>query len=319
MSHRFLLRLLTNLALFLLTFACFGTVLWIVDEFLQWDILPDAISMLLRALLVAGSIVAFIVIIMHLLLSLALIAESTASRAQLPDYIVSQRFSRRANRSIIAIIVAIALIIGGLQITDRIRARVARQETLEQFNQAQLELNRTAPQILDLFTPPILEGLENNTLAEQGQLGNTSKLFQAIQSSFPQSPRTTLLVKADQVPYKYSLIKPESIKTANSNKLTLTPELYTTFPQAAETEAVEQLFAGQLPTISEPLQGKFLNNTLPSTWGVLKRNNQVIAIVSLQNINSQFSDPYAIPAAYSNSDNQQSKLHHKGPGELFSN
>ena len=319
MSHRFLLRLLTNLALFILTFACFGTVLWVVDEFLQWDILPDAISVLLRALLVAGGIVAFIITIMNFLLSIALIAESTASRAQLPDHVVSQRFSRRANRSIIAVIVAIALIIGGLQITDRIRARVARQETLEQFNQAQLELNQTAPQILDLFTPPILEGLENNTLAEQGQLGNTSKLFQAIQSSFPQSPRTTLLVKADQVPYKYALIKPESIKTVSSNKLALTPELYTTFPQTAETEAVEQLFAGQLPTISEPLQGKFLNNTLPSTWGVLKRNNQVIAVVSLQNIGSQFSDPYAISAAYPSLDNQQSKLHHEGPSELFSN
>ena len=319
MSHRFLLRLLTNLALFILTLSCFGIVLWVIDEFLQWDILPEAISLLLRALLVAGGIIGFVIVVMNVLLSLALLAESSASRAQLPDYAVSAQLKRRVNRSILAVIVAIALIIGGLQIINQVRARVARQESLERFNQAQVELNQTAPEILSLFTPPILEGLENNTLTEQGQLGNTIKLFQAIQTSFPQSPYTTLLTRADQAPYKYAVITPNNIR-ANNNKLTLIPEFYTAFPESQEAEAVEQLFAGELPNLSNPLEGQFLDNTVPSTWGVLRRNNQVIAVVSIQAGIDQYADPYGSPGlTYPNNNPRWSDFHHDGPGELFSN
>lgn len=320
MSHRFLLRLLTNLALSILTFSCFGIVLWVIDEILQWDILPDAISLLIQALLVAGGIIAFVIVIMNVLLSLTLIAESSASRAQLPDSGVSQQLRRRVNRSIIAVIVASALLVAGLQITDRIRARVARQDALEQFNQAQLELNQAAPQVLTLFTPPILEGLDENTLAEQGQLGNTTKLFQAIQASFPQSPYTKILVEANQAPYEYALIAPDSIRSVNSGALNLVPEFYTAFPEAREADAVEQLFADTLPNLSEPLQGKFLNNTVPSTWGVLKRNNQVIAIVSLEAGGNQFDDPYAVPrGAFPISENRRTNFHHNGPDELYTN
>ena len=319
MSHRFLLRLLTNLAIFILTFSCFGVVLWVVDEFLQWDILPDALSLLLRALLVAGGIIAFVIVIMSGLLSLALIAESSASRAQLPDYAVSRQLKSRINRSILAVIVAIALIIGGLQITDRVRARVARQESLENFNQAQIELNQATPEILRLFTPPILERLENNTLAEQGQLGNTSKLFQAIRTSFPDSPDTTLLIRADQAPYKYELIAASSIRADGSGKTTFAPELYTTFPEAQEVDAVEQLFAGKLPSLSAPLQGKFLDNTLPSTWGVLNRNGKIIAIVSLKSGTNNYTDPYDARPALPYDSYQTSDFHHDGPDQLFSN
>ncbi len=318
MSHRFLLRLLTNLAIFILALSCFGIVLWVVDEFLQWDILPDALSLILRSLLVAGGIIAFVIVVMNVLLSLALIAESSASRAQLPDYAISRQIKRRISRSILAVIVAIALIIGGLQITNQVRARVAKQESRENFNQAQIELNQAAPEILSLFTPPILEGLENNTLAEQGQLGNTSKLFQAIRTSFPDSPYTTILVRADQAPYKYELIGPSSIRANGSGKTAFSPELYTAFPETEEVDAVEQLFAGKLPKLSAPLKGKFLDNTIPSTWGVLKRNGKTIAIVSLKSGGDGYVDVYSGQAAPFSPDDYQS-FHHDGPDQLFSN
>ncbi|PZO13401.1 MAG: hypothetical protein DCF25_16160 [Leptolyngbya foveolarum] len=319
MNHRFLLRLLTNLSISILTLSCFGTVLWVVDEFLQWDILPEALSLLLRALLVAGGIIAFIMVVMNALLSLALLAESNASRAQLPDYTVSRQLKKRINRSILAVIVAIALIIGGLQITDQVRARVARQESLENFTQAQVELNQAAPEVLSLFTPPILEGLENNTLTEQGQLGNTSKLFQAIRTSFPESPYTTILVRSDQAPYKYELIEPSSIRS-DGGKTVFVPELYTAFPEAQEVDAVEQLLAGKLPTLSTPLKGKFLDNTLPSTWGVLRRNGKTIAIVFLKSEASDYADPYgARPVSFPYDGYQALDFHHNGPDQLFSN
>ena len=314
MNHRFLLRLVTNLAVVLLALSCFGTVLWVIDEILRWDILPDGWSLLIRALLVAGGIVTFVLVVMNLLLSLALLAEATASRAQLPDYVVSRRLKRRVRRSIVAGVVAIALIIGGLQITDYFRAQAAAREAQAEFTQAQADLDTAMVQVLDLFTPPLLEAIDTNTLVEQGQLGNLSKLFSSIQASFAHSPTATLLVPASQPPFRYARINRDSIRPNNAGRLLLASELYATFPSALETQSVEQLFAGELPAITEPLAGQVINNTLPSTWGVLKRDGQVIAIVYLQG-NLAYDGPYSSNFAPYGS----SAFHHDGPDSLMSN
>ncbi|MGB7083981.1 MAG: hypothetical protein WBD47_00390 [Phormidesmis sp.] len=318
MNHRFLLRLVTNLAVFLLTLACFGIVLWVIDEFLMWDILPDAWSLLIRALLVAAGIIAFVLVVMNLLLSLALMAEANASRASLPDYGVSARLKRRVRRGIVIGTFAIALTIGGLQITNHFRERAATQLASENFYQTQADMNQSMSQVLPLFTPPLLEGLENNTLAEQGQLGNTAKLFNAIKTSFSHTPLTTVLVPANQAPYKYASIDSNSIRSNNAGKTILSPELYTTFPNEQESQAIEQLFAGNLPTIEQPLAGKVLDNTLPSSWGILKRDGKIIAVVSLKTDRYGSPDPYLSPA-YPNSSAAKTPFHHNGPDELLSN
>lgn len=309
MNHRFLLRFVTNLAVFLLSFSCFGIVLWVMDEVLLWDILPDAWSLLVRALLIAGGIVTFVLVVMNVLLSLALMAESNASRARLPDYAVSRRIKRRTRQSLIAGLVAIALIIGGLQVTDHFRAQAAAKTARSEFSQTQADLNTSMQAVLNLFTPPLLEAIDTNTLAEKGQLGNLSKLFSAIKSSFPHSPNATLLVPAAQPPFKYARINSGSIRASNDGQLQLSPELYATFPSEQEAQATEQLFAGELPTLTEPLAGQMINNTMPSAWGVLKRGAQVIAVVYLQSDLAYDSVPYGAYPTF----------HHEGPDSLLSN
>jgi len=312
MNHRFLLRLVTNTAFVLLSLSCLGIVLWVIDEFLQWDILPDAISILVQAMLVAGGIIAFVLMIMNVLLSLTLIAESNASQANLPDYGVSVRLRRRVRQSIIVVIAAIALLIGGLQITNHLRAKVATREAEAQFIQTQADMDQSMEQVLGLFTPPLLDGLESNTLAAKGQLGNTAKLFDAIATSFPHAPAVTLLVPATQAPYKYARINRASIKQNTNGKINLLPDLYTAFPEQRETDAIEQLFTETLPTVIAPLNGQVLNNTVPSSWGILKQNSSVIAIVYLakdDDANYYPGRPYAT----------SSMFHHNGPERLLSN
>lgn len=319
MNHRFLLRLVTNTAFVLLSLSCLGVVLWVIDEFLQWDILPEAISILVQAMLVAGGIIAFVLMIMNVLLSLTLIAESNASQANLPDYGVSVQLRRRVRKSIVVAIAAIALLIGGLQITNHLRAQVANKEAETQFIQTQADMDQSMEQILGLFTPPLLDGIENNTLTEKGQLGNTAKLFDAIATSFPHTPAATLIVPATQAPYKYARINRASIKQDTDGKIILSPDLYTTFPEQQETDAIEQLFAETLPTIIEPLRGQIINNTLPSSWGLLKNNGNAIAIVYLSEGNGDrnYNDPNYYP--YPNPYARKSKFHHDGPDSLLTN
>ncbi len=306
MNHRFLLRLATNFAVVLLTLSCFGIVLWVIDEFLMWDILPETWSLAVRALLVAGGIIAFVLVVMNVLLSFALLAEANASRAGLPNYGVSVQLKRRVRRAIVAGIVAVALIIAGLQVTNHFREQVAAREAKAEFIQVQNDLDSSMAEVLALFTPPLLEALDTNTLAEKGQLGNMSKLLNAIESSFPHAPTAKLLVRSPQAPFKYAQIDESSIRSSNG-RLLLSPTLYANFPSQRESVAIEQLFAGELPVISESLAGQVINNTLPSTWGVLQRDGQVIAVVHLQS--SRFYDFVT---------RSSPGFHHDGPATLIS-
>lgn len=323
MNHRFLLRLTTNIAVVLLILSCFGIVLWVIDTFLQWDILPDAVSLLVQALLVAGGIISVVLVVMNMLLSLALLAEASASRAELPNYGVSARMKRRVRKSIIVSIVAIALLIGGLQATNHIRARVASRAAEADFIQTQADMDDSMAEVLTLFTPEILDGLENGTLAEKGQLGNTVKLFNAIQTSFPHAPTLVILTPASQAPYKYSRIDSSSIKSNDAGKTVLTPVLYTNFPERQETEIIEQLFAGELTNPTEPLTGAVINNTVPSSWGVLQREGRIFGIAYLvegryANFDSGYPDPYYSGTRWPG-ERGRKDFHHDGPDSLLIN
>lgn len=308
MNHRFLLRLVTNFTVYLLTLSCFGIVLWVIDEILKWDILPDAWSLLVRALLLAGGIIAFVLVVMNVILSLALLAEANASRALLPNYHISARLKRRIGKIMLVAVLAIALLFGGLEVITQVRTQSSIQTAQAEFNQTQNTMDRSVKQVLGLFTQQLLEAIDTNTLAEKGELGNLRKLLNSIQASFPDQPSTTVVIRATQAPYKYASINANSIKS-NKQGLFLSPQLYTGFPTKQETQIIKQLFSGKLVAPKDPLKGSVIKNTIPSSWGVLKRNNRAIAVVYLE---AKYP-PHGNPNLFNRD------FHHNGPANLLTN
>lgn len=305
MNHRFALRLVTNLTVWLLTLSCVGIVLWVIDEFLGWDILPDALSLLVRALLVAGGIIALVLVVMNIVLSLALLAEANATRARLPDYSISRRFTRRVGRIIIGGVLSVALLLGGLQVINQLRLQTAVRADRVEFSQMQDDMDVAMEQVVGLFPAPLLEALENNTLEQQGQLGNLKKLLQSISSSFPHNPAVVILIPSTEPPFKYTRIEQEAIVSDGKGKLKLSPKLYIDFPTQTEAQIVEQLFAEQHSQLKEEVNGDFIRTDIPSSWGLLKQREQAIAIVYLES--TQQGDFY--PQTF----------HHDGPAKLISN
>ncbi|MEM7771101.1 MAG: hypothetical protein AAGA75_02325 [Cyanobacteria bacterium P01_E01_bin.6] len=309
MNHRFLLRLITNVTISLLTLSCFGIVLWVIDEFLGWDILPDILSLVVRAMVVAGGIIAAVLVVMTVVLSLTLVAEANAARANLPNYSISQRFKRRVRKSIVTMVMAIALLIGGLQVVNHMRGQAAIQAAQIEFDQTQVAMDQSLEEALTLFTPPLLESIDANTLTEDGQLGSLRQLFSSVNVSFPHNPEVALLMPATQAPYQYARIDISTINANDEGRLFLSPQLYTGFPSEQEDQAIEQLFSGNLPVIETPLEGNFLRNTNPSSWGILEQDSQIIAIV--------FMDTREWDNANRRPLNQ--KFHHTGPDNLLTN
>lgn len=313
MNHRFALRWVTTLTIWLLTLSCIGIVLWVIDEFLGWDILPDALTLVVQALLVAGGIIAAVLVVMNVVLSLALLAEASARRAQLPDYAISRRFTRRGRRTILAGCLAVALLLGGLQAVNQVRLQAATRANRVEFNQVQDDMDATVAQVVKLFSPPLLEGLSNNTLEEKGQLGNLNKLLQSIPSSFPHNPTAAILVPTTEAPFKYARIEIETIVSDKQAKLKLTPKLYAGFPSQAETQIIEQLLSGQYTQPQTEIKGDFIRTNVPSSWGVLKHDGQAVAIVYLES--SHNGDFY--PQSYDNF--YPRSFHHDGPAKLITN
>jgi hypothetical protein len=301
-NHRFLLRFITNIAVYLLLFSCFGVVLWVVDEIIGWDILPDAWSLLVRACLVAGGIIAFVLVVINIILSLALVAEAQASRAALPDFQIARQLKRRFKRSFVALGLVVALLVAGLQVADRFRSATLARATRNEFAQVQTETEASLDKALDLFPPELLSALAQNQL-DQSQLSSLRKLLGAISNSFPHRPTVAMLLPA-AAPYQYSRIDQGSIASNQEGKLYLAPQFYTAMPSDVEDAAIKALFEGKPYPVDEVMQGAILNNTLPSAWGVLKHSGEVVAVVYLQ------AD---YPIDY------DSSLHHDGPEKLLSN
>jgi len=279
-NPRFLLRLITTSAIYLLTAACFGIVLWVVDEILGWDILPDAWSLLVQALLVAGGIIAFVLVVMSLILSLSLLAEASANRAELPNFQVSPRWRRRFRRSMVTTIAAVLLLVGGLQIVDQVRAQAATRAARTEFEQIQTDLDQALPEVLSLFSESLEAAIASNSLSEQSSLFQLRRLFDSVRRSFPHSPNAVVLIPSES-PYDYISVSANSI-TANGSKLFLSPQFYAGFPDPAEAASVEALFGGQLPEINDRLEGQVLKNTVPSTWGLLEQSGNIVALVYLE-------------------------------------
>lgn len=290
-NHRFLLRLITNLVISALGLSSVGVLLWIVDEFIGWDILPDNVSIYVRALVIGIAWVTFTLIVAHLLLSLTLFAEASANRAKLPNFQISPPLKGRLRRILLVTGLVSILLIVGLQAVDGVRKniteRTAKQEIEQkkreefekarvQFNQIQKSVDQSLPKVLQLFTPSLLKSIQTNTISAS----EIKQLFESVTVSLPHKPSLALLIPAKQ-PYKYYKLDRQAIALGKNGVPYLRPQFYLGFPTQLETKAVDQLFSKQVFALKTGLDGVFIKNTNPSSWGVLKLDNQAIALVYL--------------------------------------
>lgn len=290
-NHRFLLRAITNLVICALALSSVGVLLWTIDEFIGWDILPESIGLYVRALIIGVAWVTFTLVVAHLVLSVTLFAEANASQAKLPDFNVSPPLKRKFKRIVPLTGLVTILLVVGLQAVDGVRKNVleqvakreAEQQAKEKFEKARIQFNQiqkvtdqSLPKVLQQFTPALLRSIQSNTISA----GEIRQLFQAVTVSFPNKPALALLIPAEQ-PYKYYRIDQDAIAFTKTGTPYLRPQFYVDFPTQTEAQVVKQLFSGQASAPESALNGVFINNTNPSSWGVLKVGDRVVAIVYL--------------------------------------
>jgi hypothetical protein len=282
MNYRRALRASTDTGLAVFLIVIVGVILWTTDEVLNWNILPDWIDRYAQVLVIVLSILAGFSVVISLMCSFAVLAESAAEKAG----IASPTPSRRARLWLLAGLFLGFGILFGLHKLDQYRAtqaqQVAQQEQLARYAEAQKELGSRMPNIIALFSPAIQEHLTAAGSDESDKA--VGRLLNAIHTSTPFRPEVSVLVRAE-TPYQYCVITalPEPHQEQpGSTAHYLRRQFLTDLPSSWERDVIERMFRGEPLTVARENRGVFIDTEKPSAWGFVTSGGKVIAVMMLK-------------------------------------
>jgi hypothetical protein len=291
MNYRRGLRISTDTGLMIFALMIVGVVLWTTDEVLNWNILPDWIDKYAQLIVIVLSILAGFAVVISVMCSFAVLAESAAEKAG----IASPMASPQRRRWVIGAILAALVLMFGLHKVDQYRARQREKaeeaERRARFAEVQQELERQVPGIIALFSPELRaqlaafarsggDGAIGRLLNAEGDAA-VARLLNAIQLSTPFRPEVRVLVGSAE-PYKYCVLsalpEAESEKTAKFLKR----QFLTALPTKWERDAIEAMFTNRPATVPKNTEGTVIDTRKPSAWGSVTNNTNVVAVVMLQ-------------------------------------
>ncbi len=282
MNHRRALRTSTDAGLTIFLVTIVGVVLWTTDEILNWNILPDWVDKYAQLLVIVLSILAAFSVLISIMCSFAVLAESAAEKSGTIAPTRSQ-----GTRRLFTVGISVALgIMFGLHKLDQYRAEkrtvAEQQRAAAKFEEIQTGLNSRVPAILNLFSPEIKGFLAG----EPTQNGDEAiaLLLNAIKVSTPFDPSVSVLVAA-KPPYTHCVITvlPQQERESQANGWKhLRRQCLTGFPSDWEHDAILSGFGGKKLDLPRGRSGVFINADLPSCWGTLTRDGRAIGIIMLR-------------------------------------
>ena len=284
MDHRKALKFSTDRALGLLVLACIGILLWVVDEVLMWDILPDWLeSCAVAAVIVAGTLTAFC-IAASFMCSAAVAAESLAAGAAGEALPRPRPYSRKIQAGIVALGLLAGLSLYGFHRIDVLRARRAveasRAEDARKYYKTRDELKARIPDVVQAFTPEMVAEMARR-IEPEGEKAIADMLL-AIQSSSPGNPAVTLMVKAAP-PYAYQIARGHGARRDLAGQVTYldrTPLI--DLPSVWERDTVAAIFEGVDLDIPHGRSGAFIDTRMPCAWGMIRHEGNVVGVVMLR-------------------------------------
>ncbi|VEP17874.1 hypothetical protein H1P_6500009 [Hyella patelloides LEGE 07179] len=143
----------------------------------------------------------------------------------------------------------------------------------------QTELQNRMPATVALFSPITKQSLSSEPSPNTDE--ETARLLRAIEVSTPHDPQVSVIVTAES-PYTHCII------TALPKRESLTPEddweylrrqYLTGFPSNWEKDAVQAGFEGKEISVPDEKAGVFFNSRVPSSWGIIKKDDRVLGII----------------------------------------
>jgi hypothetical protein len=271
MNHRHALKISTDAGLGIVLFMIAGVVLWTADELLGWDLLPEWIDKFAQLLVIIFALLAGFAVVVSVMCSFAVIAESAAERMDARAPASNRRFWRALAAA--ALVTAAAMF--GLHKFDQFRTTARTEERSS-------ELRARMPDALARFPAAVKESLASEP-SEEGDEA-IARLLNALELSMPHQPEASVVVPAE-APYTHCVITalPDRRRDDPSDPWQYLHRRYLAgFPSEWERDAVQAGFSGQAMDVTRNLRGVVLDTRIPASWGPLEEEDRVVALLVMR-------------------------------------
>lgn len=273
LNPRILLRLSTNLTLWLILLCGVGMVLWLIDTVLKWDILPDFIDLYVELILSVFAVITGLSILLSLICIVAIGGEFLASKTQLPDHSISPK----ANKRILIVIGSLVLLIFTFYGISNFRQNVKRQANIaraeSKYKRMSYELDSALSSNFDKIESSLIHYVDQM----KDHKSNLAEMIVSLQGSLPYHPKVEILIPCEE-PYKYQILDVSTYK----EKPVLDAEKLLSLPTAHENLVLKDIIETGSTLHSFKKDGAFFSSSRPYAWKKTSGPNQSFVILMVR-------------------------------------
>ncbi|MBQ6924445.1 MAG: hypothetical protein IJQ73_07380 [Kiritimatiellae bacterium] len=286
MDFRRTLRTSAALALGAFFLALVGSVLWIFDEYLDWDILPDWLESCAMAIVTILLVVSAFAVLTNLVSAVTVVADSLAERCVGPAKPGATR------KTAIWTVTAIAVLLAVLSSFQRIsEARTRRQEAAlrtqyraedkDLFERILTSLKASVADSAAKFPADLAAALSAGMSPEQEK--SVAEFLNSVKASIPYAPRAKIVLRGS-APYLYQAISPLASWTKDSAGTIrhLGRDNFVALPSAWERDTVAALFDGAELDVPHGRGGALIDTKEPCAWKAIMADGKVVGVLVLR-------------------------------------
>ncbi len=287
MDFRRTLRTSATLALGSFFLALVGSIMWIFDEYLDWDILPDWLESCAMAIVTILLVVSAFAVLTNLVSAVTVVADSLAERC------VGPARSKASRKTAIWTAVSVAALLGvlsGFQQVSKVRTRrheAARRERLRtEDRQLYLEIQASLKKSVADVAAKIPEGMVA-TLSAQGmspeEERDLAEFLRSVNFSTLFSPKARIAIRG-AAPYLYQAISPLQSWTKDSAGTVrhLGRDNFVALPSVWERDTVAAIFNGAELDVPHGRGGALIDTKEPCAWKALVVDGKVVGVLVLR-------------------------------------
>ena len=286
MDFRRTLRTSAALALGAFFLALVGSILWIFDEYLDWDILPDWLESCAMAIVTSLLVVSAFAVLTNLVSAVTVVADSLAERCVGPAKPGATR------KTVIWTVTAVAVLLAVLSSFQRIsEARTRRQEAAikaqyraedkELFERISTSLKASVADSAAKFPVGLAAALSTGMSPEQEK--DVAEFLNSVKASIPYAPRAKIVLRGSD-PYLYQAISPLASWTKDSAGTVrhLGRDNFVALPSAWERDTVAALFDGAELDVPHGRGGALIDTKEPCAWKAIMADGKVVGVLVLR-------------------------------------
>ena len=283
MDFRRNLRHSAAIALGAFFLALVGSILWIFDEYLYWDILPDWLENCAMAIVTILLVVSVFAVLTNFVSAVTVVADSLAERCVGP---VRTGASRRPAIWIGIIVAALLAVLAGFQQISKVRTRrqdaarieKCRAEDRELCDKLKASLQDSVAESAAKFPDAMAATLASAMSSDDER--NVAEFLRSLAVSIQYAPSVKMAIRGEP-PYVYQSISAlrSWSKDENGKVRHLGRENLVDLPSVWERDTVAALFEGAKLDVPHGRGGAIIDTKEPCAWSAIERDGKVVGLL----------------------------------------